>query len=129
MKKGFTLVELLAVIVILALILVIAVPKVMDAMSKSRQDSFDASARTVYKSLEDRVKAYNMGVETTNLADSTAFAVNCPSDYWNSANGVCKYTFSAATGLSSLQVRLSSAAGKFNGASQVTFNGVSITHP
>ena len=31
-KKGFTLVELLAVIVILAVILVIAVPKIMDTI-------------------------------------------------------------------------------------------------
>jgi len=34
--KGFTLVELLAVIVILAIILVIAVPQIMDTIESSR---------------------------------------------------------------------------------------------
>ena len=40
MKKGFTLVELLAVIVILAVILVIAVPQVMKVVDQSRQKSY-----------------------------------------------------------------------------------------
>ncbi|MDD4036333.1 MAG: prepilin-type N-terminal cleavage/methylation domain-containing protein [Bacilli bacterium] len=44
-KKGFTLVELLAVIVILAIILVIAVPNVLGIINKSRNDSFISTAR------------------------------------------------------------------------------------
>lgn len=39
-KNGFTLVELLAVIVVLALIMVIAIPSVMDAMGKAKKESF-----------------------------------------------------------------------------------------
>lgn len=39
-KNGFTLVELLAVIVVLALIMVIAIPSVMDAMNKAKKESF-----------------------------------------------------------------------------------------
>ncbi len=39
-KNGFTLVELLAVIVVLALIMVIAIPSVMDAMTKAKKESF-----------------------------------------------------------------------------------------
>ena len=39
-KKGFTLVELLAVIVVLAIIMIIAIPNVLDAMAKARRNSF-----------------------------------------------------------------------------------------
>lgn len=39
-KKGFTLVELLAVIVILAILLAIAIPKVTQYITKSRKDSY-----------------------------------------------------------------------------------------
>lgn len=39
-KNGFTLVELLAVIVVLALIMVIAIPSVLDVMSQARKSTF-----------------------------------------------------------------------------------------
>lgn len=44
-KKGFTLVELLAVIVILAILLAIAVPQVTQYITKSRKDSLTATAK------------------------------------------------------------------------------------
>mgnify|MGYP004457779377 CR=1 FL=1 len=39
-KKGFTLVELLAVIVVLALIMVLILPNVMDSMNSAKQQTF-----------------------------------------------------------------------------------------
>ena len=39
-KNGFTLVELLAVIVVLAIIMIIAIPSVLDVMSNARKTSF-----------------------------------------------------------------------------------------
>ena len=45
--KGFTLVELLAVIVILAIILVIAVPKIMNTIKDTTKASFESSAKMV----------------------------------------------------------------------------------
>ncbi len=39
-KKGFTLVELLAVIVVLAIIMIIAVPSVMESMNSARSKAF-----------------------------------------------------------------------------------------
>ncbi len=44
-KSGFTLVELLAVIVILAVILTIAIPNVISSLDKSRRDTFVADAK------------------------------------------------------------------------------------
>ena len=46
-KNGFTLVELLAVIVILAIILVIAVPKITDTIDNARRGSYESSIKMV----------------------------------------------------------------------------------
>ena len=46
-KKGFTLVELLAVIVILAIILVIAVPQIMKTIDSARLGAFRSTAKLI----------------------------------------------------------------------------------
>ena len=51
--SGFTLVELLAVIVILAIILVIAVPKITDTIKNSKKASFESSAKTIAASRKE----------------------------------------------------------------------------
>jgi type IV pilus assembly protein PilA len=58
MKKGFTLVELLAVIVILAVILAIAVPGISSVISNSTKSAFESDAKMLlkqinYKTMED----------------------------------------------------------------------------
>jgi len=52
--KGFTLVELLAVIVILAIILVIAVPKIMDTIKDATKASLESSAKMVASQVENQ---------------------------------------------------------------------------
>ena len=59
-KKGFTLVELLAVIVILAVIILIAITAVLPQMDKARRNSF-----------ADEVLSYAKGAETKFVTDST----------------------------------------------------------
>lgn len=49
MKKGFTLVELLAVIVILGIILVISVPIINDLVDESEKKTFLSDAQTIYR--------------------------------------------------------------------------------
>ena len=51
-KKGFTLVELLAVIVILAVILIIAVPQIMNTIKTTRLKSIEDSARLIATNAE-----------------------------------------------------------------------------
>ena len=46
-RNGFTLVELLAVIVILAIILVIAVPQILDVIDDATLGSFQSSAKLI----------------------------------------------------------------------------------
>ena len=56
MKKGngFSLIELLAVIVILAVILVIAIPRILDVIETSKKDSFKNSAQLIADSAEKK---------------------------------------------------------------------------
>jgi len=51
-EKGFTLVELLAVIVILAIILVIAVPKVMSVIEDSKKATLESTAKMIASQAE-----------------------------------------------------------------------------
>ena len=51
-KKGFTLVELLAVIVILAIILVIAVPKVMSVIEDAKKATLESTAKMIASQAE-----------------------------------------------------------------------------
>lgn len=51
-RNGFTLVELLAVIVILAIILVIAVPSIMNTIKDARKASYESTAKMVASAAE-----------------------------------------------------------------------------
>ncbi len=63
-KKGFTLVELLAIIVILAIILVVTVPAVFSAIDNSRKMSLENSAKGLAKWINDTVIAEQ--IQTNN---------------------------------------------------------------
>lgn len=61
-KNGFTLVELLAVIVVLALIMVIAIPSVLDAMNKARRSAFVEYAQ---KAINNTTTEYTFDASAT----------------------------------------------------------------
>ncbi len=52
MKKGFTLVELLAVIAILAILVIIALPNVMGMFNTAKENSFKTEIKEIYKTAE-----------------------------------------------------------------------------
>ena len=68
-KKGFTLVELLAVIVILAIILIIAVPIVLKQIRQSKQNSHVLSANELAKSA--KTKALEDDLDSWDLSDDS----------------------------------------------------------
>ena len=78
--KGFTLVELLAVIVILAVILVIAVPKITDTIKNSKIASFESSAKTIAAQAEKK-KMENEILDNTNLINCNNLVKLSNSDY------------------------------------------------
>ena len=53
-KKGFTLVELLAVIVILVVILIIAMPKISDVIKNSKESSLETTAKLIASQAEKK---------------------------------------------------------------------------
>ena len=63
-KNAFTLVELLAVIVILAVILVIAVPQIMNTINDSKKGTLKSTALLIAKTAE-KVKVQNEVLDNT----------------------------------------------------------------
>ena len=122
-KNGFTLVELLAVIVVLAIILVIAVPTITNQITTARQQSLESSAKSIYKSLESTASMAAISVGT-DLAGGTIGTTPCPTTAWsNTTDATCTYAYTVGN-VSTLQVRLvATASGKFKGATTVTYTG------
>jgi type IV pilus assembly protein PilA len=101
-KKGFTLVELLAVIVILAIILVIAVPKILNVIESTRTESMESTALLILDSAEreyatrlalgtldqtnDRITCSDVASLSSTDYVLTAGATNCSLDF--DTNGV-----------------------------------------
>ena len=65
-KKGFTLVELLAVIVVLAIIILIAMPSVMSAMDKARRNALITEANEITKIAATAFADDSMGTGLTS---------------------------------------------------------------
>ena len=65
-RKGFTLVELLAVIVILAIVVGITLITVLPTLKKSRQEAFNLTAQTAADYYEKQYQLYMIG-ETADI--------------------------------------------------------------
>lgn len=66
-KKGFTLVELLAVIVILGVLLMIAVPAIQNVIKKSKKNAFESQAKLIIENVETMLSA------STNKPNATCY--------------------------------------------------------
>lgn len=84
-KKGFTLVEVLAVIVVLGLISVIIVPKVINTVNDSEKKSYEASVNNLVKALN--------GISADKRANLISFE-GCSIDFDNDVNTCTDLDFS-----------------------------------
>ena len=97
-RNGFTLVELLAVIVILAIILVIAVPKILNVIADSTKSSFESSVVMIASSAEKdyQIKKINGGSEATACSEvakiDSALATACTLTYDSAGNATVAVT-------------------------------------
>jgi type IV pilus assembly protein PilA len=73
-SKGFTLVELLAVIVILAVILVIAIPNVMKIIDKARLDSYKRTEGMLVSAAQKYMA--QQGITLNTVGDTTTVSYN-----------------------------------------------------
>ena len=86
-NKGFTLVELLSVIVILAVILVIAVPQIMSVIESARKGSIESTAKLIAEGAEREYTNRKILGKDTNIECSDVSSMNS-NDY-----GTCAITF------------------------------------
>ena len=116
-KSGFTLVELLAVIVILAIILVIAVPQIMDTINSARQASLESSVKMVAAQAENQ---YTVAQTLGNVGTAEGqfnTSGNCLTAKWAGLNTTdyadCTYTINTSTGVASVTLK-GKTGGKFD---------------
>ncbi|MFA5408781.1 MAG: prepilin-type N-terminal cleavage/methylation domain-containing protein [Bacilli bacterium] len=127
-KKGFTLVELLAVIVILAIILAIAVPSIAGIINGAKKGSFESNAKSIvvgieYKVLEAQVDTtktapvvHTAGSGADNVAEVANYGAN-PTDY----------SYFEITSMDPITITLTSTAASQFGAFTVTATKSTVT--
>ena len=71
MKKGFTLIDLLAVIIILAILMIIAVPNILSTLATARSSAFITQAESVYKAAEQQYIIDTMSGNASTCYDKT----------------------------------------------------------
>ena len=70
-NKGFTLVELLAVIAILTLLVIIALPNVLKMFNQAKKDVFLTDAKNIYKEISKKYISENMkGNKISNISNN-----------------------------------------------------------
>ena len=77
MKKGFTLIELMIVVVIIGILAAIAVPKFHDVAENSRRSACRANMRTIAS--QQVIYIVRNSVYADNLGDLGLAGVTCPS--------------------------------------------------
>ena len=74
-KKGFTLVELLAVISILAILVIIALPNVMGMFNEAKKKSFLTEVRTLAKETTSKVVTSSLNSNNEHVTEIQHFYV------------------------------------------------------
>lgn len=69
-RKGFTLVELLAVIIILAIVVGITVPAVLTTVDKAKKEAFQTAADSAADWFDRQYQSYLIGDETISVVDT-----------------------------------------------------------
>ncbi len=123
-KKGFTLVELLAVIVILAIILAIAVPGISGIINSAKRGAFESDAKMIATGAEYRVLESTVDTSITKPTASATPIANV-SDY---GADPANYTNVYIVDLNPITVCVESAAGSEFGAFTATATKTTVKY-
>lgn len=88
-KKGFTLVELIATIIIIGVLLLIIIPTVSDTLKKSEKNTFTASARGVIRAGTDYFASTGFTYDEGDCISATSDSLNMDKDYQIIGGSVC----------------------------------------
>ena len=90
MKKGFTMIELIFVIVILGILAAVAIPK----LAATRNDAKAASIKTDIGTAMQAVPAWYQGQKEASFLNAMSLDTNV----WKKQSGACEYKYTDATG-------------------------------
>lgn len=123
-KKGFTLVELLAVIIILAIVVGITIPAVLTTVNSTRDKAFQTAADAAADWFERQYQAYQVGNETIVAVDPAFTAVCVTRNCVNTEQTLTDAAIIAA-GLKSSDIQAASSKIiiKSNGRACITLTG------
>lgn len=80
MKKGFTLIEMIAVVIILALISLIALPNIINQLTEKKIEVSDATERMIFEATElymqDRLNLYPREIPNYTSCNQTCYCVS-----------------------------------------------------
>jgi type IV pilus assembly protein PilA len=127
-KKGFTLVELLAVIVILAIILAIAVPGISGIISSAQKGAFESDVKMILTGIEYKITEHTIN-DTVTLPVTGDITANL-ADYGGTPANYTSFTITITGGAITDVDAVSSTSGEFGSTSYTaagTRSNLSIT--
>jgi type IV pilus assembly protein PilA len=126
-KKGFTLVELLAVIVILAIILAIAVPGISGIINSAKKGAFESDAKMIVAGIE--YKVLEASIDSSKATDVPAEAADISANVDKYGANPANYTSVVVDSLSPVTITLTTKTTSEFGEFTATATRTTVTYP